>query len=112
MKKKIAIANLVLMITVIAVMLVQSVHLYKHWLADFSEDTHKCSQTHSHHHDSEDCSVCDFSFGFFLKPDVFHLLSLTSPKPIPYLIHKRDIVSAFPGKLFSLRAPPHSVQFS
>jgi len=103
-KKKITIANLILMYTVLLTMAVQSVHIYQHWLADH-EEPHVCSNHHDHSH-QDDCGVCDFSFGFFVAPDVFFFPEYIRALHHPVVLPKIEAISACTVSQPDLRGPP------
>jgi hypothetical protein len=103
-KKKITIANLILMYTVLLTLAVQSVHIYQHWLADYDE-THDCSHHHEHSHHDE-CGVCDFSFGFFIAPDVFFFPDYIKALHHPIVLPSIEAISANTVSQPDLRGPP------
>lgn len=112
MKSKIATLNLYLMAAVLFTILFQSVHQYGELVADYFEQTEKSSHSHdglSHQHSDDDCSVCDFSFWYYLEPTVLTYRFDFPLKPIPYIYGETEIHSCFSGSLFSLRGPPQNV---
>lgn len=66
------------------VLLLQSIHVYKHAFHNDAEPKHFCKPivfddfSLEHHHD---CSVCDFAFGFFVAPAAFHFEALPALTP-------------------------------
>lgn len=113
MKKKYAIINLLLMITVLVSMLFQSLHSYEHLAAHFSKE--ECHQKHdfsksqiTHQHNYFDkCFVCDFtlnqfnysesqSFSFIRIIAVSERITHYTSRNTPYFL----------GSLYSLRGPP------
>jgi hypothetical protein len=99
---------MMLMMAVLFTMLFQSVHVYRHWIADASSDTEKCHHESSlHHHNSDDdCGLCDFSFWYYVQTDVFNYSFYFPQAQIPYLLKEVAVVFSFSGSIFSLRAPP------
>ncbi len=109
MKKKIAIVNLYLMMAVLFTILFQSLHTYRHLVVDYFDKTEVCHHAHdgfSHQHTDDDCSVCDFHFWFYIKPDVLTHRFDFPIKPVPYLVQEQAQISTFSGSLFSYRGPP------
>lgn len=95
------------MVAVLFTMLFQSVHIYRHWIADASATEKKCQhETNLHHHAYDDCGVCDFSFWYYVKPAVFHYLFYFPLAAVPYLLKDVQVVTSFSGSLFALRGPP------
>ena len=109
MKKKLALVNLYLMATVLFTILFQSLHTYRHLIADYFEEPQHCLHSHddfSHQHDADDCSVCDFTFWYYIKPPIFNYRFDTPLKPAPYILQEVAQVATFSGSLFSHRGPP------
>ena len=112
MKKKRSIVNLYLMMAVLFTILFQSLHTYRHLVADYLEEPQHCKHSHdglSHQHDADDCSVCDFTFWYYIKPPIFNYRFDTPLKPVPYILQEVAHVSSFSGSLFSHRGPPQAV---
>lgn len=113
MKKKFALINLLLMITVLLSMLFQSLHSYEHLTAHFSNE--KCHQKHdfskpqiTHQHNYFDkCFVCDFTLSHFDDPG---LQSFSFPKVVviseQVTIYTSQSNTYFIGSLYNLRGPP------
>ena len=109
MKKKFAIVNMYLMMAVLFTILFQSLHTYRHLVADYLEEPQECTHSHeglSHSHDADDCSVCDFTFWYYIKPPIFNYRFDIPLKPVPYILQEVAHVSSFSGSLFSHRGPP------
>ncbi|WP_333693250.1 hypothetical protein [Flavobacterium sp.] len=112
MKKKLAQLNLYLMSAVLFTILFQSLHTYRHLVADYLEIPEVCHQSHhdfSHQHSEDACSICDFHFWYYIQPEVLTYRLDFPVKPIPYFVVKQDWVSRFSGSLFSHRGPPTTV---
>src|SRR6187402_2418836 len=113
MKKKLAIINFILMLTVVGAMLFQSIHSYEHLEEELSVkeclhnlDGNKSVITHHHHH-LDNCFVCEFTFAHFISPDIqsfsFARVAIATKYTFTY---SREITQFFRGSLFSLRGPP------
>lgn len=78
----------------------QSIHIYKHF---FLEDKH-------HHHEGckekKDCSICDFSFWYFISPETLVYRFDFPYYTIPYSGISSETISFFSGSNFLLRGPP------
>lgn len=112
MKNRIALVNLYLMAAVLFSILFQSVHRYGELFVDYATHSDKHIHAHddkSHQHVDDDCSVCDFHFWFYVKPDVLTYRFDFPLQLIPYLYEEQALISAFSGSLFSHRGPPQSV---
>jgi hypothetical protein len=112
MRKKYALVNLGLMLSVLFTMLVQSLHSFEHLHQLFQEK--ECHHTYtgntelSHqHHPFDQCNVCEFTLGAFVPPSNLAYNTIEKP-PLPlYSSHySKDIISFFKGSLFALRGPP------
>lgn len=111
MKKKLVIVNLYLMMAVLFTILFQSVHTYRHLIEDYFEEPEHCDHSQnglSHHHNADDCSVCDFAFWYYIKPPIFNYRLYFPLKPVPYIYKEVEQISSFSGSLFSYRGPPQS----
>lgn len=88
----------------------QSFHVFSHQVSEHHHEVKQISKQFSaidlEHEHEEDCSVCDFDFDFFVAPQEFCLRLDFTFKPIPYSYSSTESVTAFPGSLFALRAPP------
>jgi len=112
MKKKLAILNLYLMSAVLFTILFQSLHTYRHLVADYFDETEVCHHSHdgvSHQHSEESCSICDFHFWFYTQPEVLTYRFDFPIKPVPYLYQEQALITTFSGSLFSHRGPPQTV---
>lgn len=113
MKKKSVIVSLSFVIMVVSALLLQSIHSYHH-LEKFISEKHcnhhysdtKTEISHSHH-DLDHCYVCEFTFSNSVATEFLSITFYKNllPSCLIFLINQ-DLVSAFKGCLFSLRAPP------
>jgi hypothetical protein len=112
MKKRIAITNLCLMITVLFAMLFQSFHSYEHLAKQLSEKHcehkyHSNKTEFSHQHNSFDtCFVCEFTFSSVIAPENVSFDCFSVPVAIPYSFAFSETILSFSGSLYSLRGPP------
>lgn len=113
MKKKIALVNLLMSVTVLFTMLFQTVHSYEHFFSQLKEkhcEHHTSANqkeiTHSHSIDNQ-CSVCHFAFSTFI-PNSFQAISFQNLKieTQSVFLYTTSVSIFFKGSLFSLRAPP------
>ncbi|MBP2283459.1 hypothetical protein H4V97_001777 [Flavobacterium sp. CG_23.5] len=112
MKKKQGIINLTLVVAVLFSMLFQSVHSYTHLVKQFSEK--RCHHTYNvtnseithQHHNFDNCSICQFTFGSYISPNEFSYQLNSSYKEIPYFFTAKTAFVSFSGSLYSLRGPP------
>ncbi len=101
--------------TVLFSIFFQSLHTYVHFVEQFAQTEchHKYNVTHTEithqHHAFEQCTVCHFSFGSYVSPEVFTYKVYTNYKLIPYFFSasKKDVL--FSGSLYSHRGPPNSI---
>ncbi|WP_320814669.1 hypothetical protein [Flavobacterium sp.] len=106
MKKKTALLNFVLMLSVLFAVSYQSMHVFLHHKHDVesissSEKTFTKNLT-----EKENCPTCDFKFASFLSPVVFTFSFFPPHFEIPYLFAKKENFNSFCGSLFSQRGPP------
>lgn len=120
MKKKFAIFNLILMGVVLITVAFQSIHAYSHSHLLYAHHEHshehetkegepkefKTFGSNDHHHENEDCFICDFHFGYFIAPQELTCRLYFPFKPIPYVFNSIEGSISFSGSLFALRAPP------
>ncbi len=109
MKQKLALVNFNLMLVVLFTMLFQSVHIQRHLVADVFEITQLKEHKHdgfSDHQMEHDCSICAFSFWYYIEPPVFNYRLYFPLQSVPYLFKDVAEVTCFSGALFSLRGPP------
>lgn len=116
MKKKFAIFNLILMGVVLITVAFQSIHAYSHNHLFHAHETKegepkqfKTFGSNDHHHEDEDCFICDFHFGYFIAPQELTCRLYFPFKPIPYVFNTIEGCISFSGSLFALRAPPSIV---
>jgi hypothetical protein len=109
MKKKFAILNLSLMLTVLFAILFQSVHSYGHFLADDTAiDQHDCygQDLHQNDHNHQKCFVCEFTFNNFVGVEITSFTFKSSFERITYHFFYSENPSFFSGSHSSLRGPP------
>ena len=109
MKKKFAILNLSLMLTVLFALLFQSLHSYEHFLADdFAIHQKDASQQdlHQNDHNHQKCFVCEFTFNNFVGAEIVSFTFKTSFESIAYNFFYTENPSYFSGSHTSLRGPP------
>ena len=111
MKKKFAILNLSLMLTVLFSILFQSVHSYEHFLdqetafVNHSDDGSTKIQTLDHNH--EKCFVCEFTLSSFIAADFTTFKSQNYAQAFAKAIFTTtETPESFSGSLFSHRGPP------
>lgn len=101
--------------TVLFSILFQSLHTYSHFVKQFSQTEchHKYNVTHTEithqHHDFEQCTVCHFTFGSYVSPEIYAYKTVTDYKLIPYFFTTTEKVILFSGSLYSHRGPPSIV---
>jgi len=112
MKKPFKLANALLGLTVLFVVLFQSLHSFEHLAKQFSEESciHKYSEkaTLNHSHYWEKCRVCEFAFSNYtvitFKEIVFFKTPVFGELPFNYSNVK---IPFYSGSFFSLRGPPN-----
>ena len=111
MKKKFAIINLSLMLTVLFSILFQSVHSYEHFAHDetishgHSEDGKTKFQAHDHDH--EKCFVCEFNLSNFIPTEFTSFTVLLAFKAYSEVnFPASQTAVTFSGSLFAHRGPP------
>ncbi|MDR6968653.1 hypothetical protein J2X31_002679 [Flavobacterium arsenatis] len=112
MKKKFAILNLSLMITVLFAILFQSLHSYEHILEEKATFTHLDSSkkdVHANNHNHEKCFVCEFTFSNFIGTEFTSFQFKTSFEAIAYSFFYTETPSVFSGSQATLRGPPASI---
>ncbi len=116
MIKKYKIIGLFFTLTVLGAILLQSFHGYHH-LENFAAE-HHCDHQYNHkkteinhtHHDFDHCFVCEFALGHFTKPDLFVVILHKTAVSVSYsFFYSKEILNAFRGSLFALRAPPEII---
>jgi hypothetical protein len=109
MKKKFALLNLSLMLTVLFAILFQSVHSYEHFLVDGAVvhqlDSHN-QDLHQNDHNHQKCFVCEFTFNSFVSVEITSFTFKTSFERIAYHFFYTENPSFFSGSHSSLRGPP------
>lgn len=109
MKKKIAILNFVLMLSVVLAVSYQSLHIFLHHnhtekeIVTIQKTNTTFSKTIT---EKQDCHTCDFKFASFLSPENFAYSFFFPFKESPYSFSVKEALSFFTGSLYSLRGPP------
>tara|TARA_R110000850_G_scaffold175976_1_gene301769 strand:+ start:12188 stop:12523 length:336 start_codon:yes stop_codon:yes gene_type:complete len=108
LKKKIAIVNLGLMLAVVFAICYQSLHAFSHIHENGFEHHYSKSNKNLVYKisETEDCSVCDFTFASFLSPEVFSFDFIPFYQNVTYLFSIPENVIAFNGIHYFLRGPP------
>lgn len=106
MKKKIALLNFGLMLSVLFAVSYQSMHVFLHHHHDVKAISSSEKTLLKNASDKENCLTCEFKFANFLSPDVFTFNFFTPYFEIPYLFAKKENFNSFCGSLFSSRGPP------
>lgn len=111
MKKKFAIINLSLMLTVLFSILFQSVHSYEHFAhhetVSIGHSDDGKAKVQAHDHDHEKCFVCEFTLSSFIATEFTTFqpqISLRVASQINY--PKLETPEFFSGSYSSHRGPP------
>ncbi|WP_252775344.1 hypothetical protein [Flavobacterium sp. NRK F10] len=112
MKKKLAILNMILMLSVLFAVSYQSLHAFSHHNEVVSHCSEHSDSTHTKFKkvisEKENCPVCDFKFTSFLSPEIFTYTVFSTFKISPYSFSIKEATSFFCGSLFTHRGPPVS----
>ena len=109
MKKKIALINFFLMLSVLFAVSYQSLHIFSHHTQEELITTTSKKTFTKTISEKEECPVCDFKFANFLSPEIFTYSFFPSHYEIPYTFSVKENFSIFCGSLFSTRGPPNLV---
>jgi hypothetical protein len=109
-KKKLAILNIILMLSVLFAVSYQSLHAFSHHHEVVSHCAEHNDSTQSKFKkvisEKEDCLVCDFKFTSFLSPEIFTYTLFSPFKISPYSFSIKEATGFFCGSLFAHRGPP------
>jgi len=109
-KKKLAILNVILMLSVLFAVSYQSLHAFSHHNEMISNSSEHRDSPHSKFKkvisEKEDCPICDFKFTSFLSPEIFTYTLFSPFKISPYSFSIKEATSFFCGSLFAHRGPP------
>ncbi|NJM78420.1 MAG: hypothetical protein HC854_00050 [Flavobacterium sp.] len=112
MKKKIAILNCILMLSVILALSYQSLHVFlnhshhKKEIVALNKKTTSFSKTIS---EKKECHTCDFKFATFLSPEIVTYSLFFPFKEILYRFNCKENTSTYHKNSFYLRGPPSLV---
>lgn len=111
-KKKIAILNCILMLSVVLALSYQSLHVFLNHSHHEKEITSlkKKNPTFSKSiSEKQECHACDFKFASFLSPEIVTYSLFFPFKQISYRFNSKENHSSFHKNSFYLRGPPHLV---
>lgn len=111
MKKKFAIINLSLMLTVLFSILFQSVHSYEHILHHETTFVHsdddKSTRVQALDHYHEKCFVCEFTLSNFIPTEFTSFTALPASKTYSEVnFPASQTATTFSGSLLAYRGPP------
>ena len=106
MKKKFALLNFILMLSVLFAVSYQSLHTFSHHKHEETRSVSSEKTFTKNFSEKENCPTCDFKFASFLSPEVFTFTFFQPHFEIPYLFAKKENFNSFCGSLFSTRGPP------
>lgn len=106
MKKKIALLNIVLMLSVLFAVSYQSMHVFLHHNHNAETVSSSKKAFTKNLSEKEDCLTCEFKFASFLSPEVFTFTFFPPHFEIPYQFSVKENFNPFCGSLFSQRGPP------
>ena len=109
MKKKFAIINLSLMLTVLFAILFQSVHSYEHFLSNEVVNNQHDSRNldlHQNDHNHQKCFVCEFTFNNFVNTEIASFTFNNSFECFTSNSFYAENPSFFSGSHSCLRGPP------
>ncbi|WP_445456634.1 hypothetical protein [Flavobacterium sp. HNIBRBA15423] len=112
MKKKIAILNFVLMLSVVLAVSYQSLHIFlqhnhtEKEIVTLQKTNTTFSKTIT---EKQDCHTCDFKFASFLSPENFTYSFFFPFKEIPYKFNSKENCTSININSFDLRGPPYLV---
>lgn len=112
MKKKIAILNFGLMLSVVLAVSYQSLHIFIHHY-HIEKAVVSLEKTNANFSkaitEKQDCHTCDFKFASFLSPEI-STYSLFFPfNEIPYEFNSKENCTSINKSTFHLRGPPYLV---
>ena len=106
MKKKFAILNFILMLSVLFAVSYQSLHAFSHHKHKEINSISSEKTFTQNLLEKEHCPVCDFKFASFLSPEVFTYSLFIPFYKIPYQFDKKEFFLIFEGSAHYLRGPP------
>lgn len=111
MKKKIAIVNCILMLSVVLALSYQSLHVFLHHYHEkvtvsLKKTTTTFSKTIS---EKQECHTCDFKFTSFLSPEIATYSFFFPFEQISYRFNSKENTTTFYRNSFYLRGPPRLV---
>ena len=109
MKKKFAIINFILMLSVVFTVSYQSLHTFSHHKHEETKSISSEKTFTKNFSEKEHCPVCDFKFASFLSPEIFTFTFFPPHFEIPYQFSVKENFNSFCGCLFSPRGPPFIV---
>ena len=109
MKKKLAILNFILMLSVLFAVSYQSVHTFSHHKHEETKSISSEKTFTKNISEKEHCPVCDFKFASFLSPEVFSFTFFPPHFDIPYQFSVNENFNSICDCLFSPRGPPYLV---
>lgn len=109
MKKKFAILNFILMLSVLFAVSYQSLHTFSHHKHEEIKSVSSEKTYTQNLLEKEHCPVCEFKFASFLSPEVFTFSFYPPYFEIPYQFSVKENFNSFYESLFSPRGPPFIV---
>jgi hypothetical protein len=111
MKKKIVIISFIYTAIVLFSILFQSIHSYKHFSEQLSENHchHKQKSTHElthQHHNLEDCFVCGIALGNYIPSGYYTYHIYFDNGIVPYFDNSKESLYNATVSVFFLRGPP------
>lgn len=109
MKKKLAIVNFILMLSVIFTVSYQSLHVVLHHTHESKEiaiSKNAKSSISKLNSEKEVCYSCDFKFASFLSPKLFSFTCFNFIKEVPYSFNSKESFASLFIASFQLRGPP------
>ena len=106
MKKKFALLNFILMLSVLFAVSYQSLHTFSHHKHEETKSISLEKTFTKTFSEKEHCPVCDFKFASFLSTEVFSFSFFPPYFEIPYQLSNTENFNSFCGSLFSSRGPP------
>lgn len=112
MKKKIAIVNCILMLSVVLALSYQSLHVFlnhSHHEREIFSLKKKTATFSKSISEQQECYTCDFKFASFLSPEIVTYSLLFTFEEISYRFNSKENSTTFYRNSFYLRGPPHLV---
>jgi hypothetical protein len=112
MKKKLAIVNFILMLSVLLTVSYQSLHVvlhHKHKKTEIAVSKNVKTTISDLDIENEICYSCDFKFASFLAPKFFRFTFFRPLKEIPYVFNSNESFCSLFIHSFHLRGPPSLV---